>query len=56
MFKTFIIETNTSKNFAAKVYQFFRITEFVSNAVKLEVCQFFTITASISKDVKLIHI
>ena len=50
-----MIETNTSKNFTAKVYQFFRITEFVSEAVKLEVCQFFAITASISKDVKLIH-
>jgi len=48
-FKTFMTETNTSKNFTVKVYQFFRITEFVSKAVKLEVCQFFTITANISK-------
>ena len=50
MFAIFMIETVTLKNFvAAKVFQFFVITEIISKAVDFKVCQFFVITVSITR-------
>ena len=50
MFAIFMIETVTLKNFvAAKVFQFFVITEIVSKAVECEVCQYFAIIISVSE-------
>ena len=54
LFKIFRVQTSTSKNFVAtKVFQFFVITEIVTEAVELYP---FVITVSISKAVKLVHL
>jgi len=50
LFKIFTISTDASKNFvAAKVFQFFIITEIISKAVDFKVYQLFVITVSITR-------